>query len=70
MRAIINFIHLHSRIAMIFEAQQKKPLILIRPVMTQWTSHALATKRLLKLFISLQTLVIEKYHDMLETIDP
>lgn len=69
MRAIINFINLHSRIALMFEAKQERPLMLIRPVMTRWTSHASATKHLCKLAVPLQTLVFEKHDEMLETID-
>ena len=43
--------------------------MLIRPVMTRWTSHASATKRLCKLAVPLQSLVLEKYDEMLQTVD-
>lgn len=35
MRAFVSFVNSHSRIAVMFEAKQEKPLVLIRPVMTR-----------------------------------
>ena len=68
MCAIINFIKSHSCIAVMLEAKQVKLLILVRPVMTRWTSHVYTTKALCGQSFPLQTLVLEKHDEMLETI--
>lgn len=65
MRAIVTFWNNHSRPKALLDAKQLKPLTLIRPVVTRWTSHFVAAKRLLLLQIPLQTLVIEKRNEIL-----
>lgn len=70
MRAIANWFNTHSRPnAMMGTYQERpKPLTLIRAVQTRWTSHFVASKRLLQLAISLQTLVITQRDEILETV--
>ena len=70
MRAIVNWFNTHSRPnAMMGACQNRvKPLTLLRPVQTRWTSHFVASKRLLQLAIPLQTLVISQKDEVLDTV--
>lgn len=50
------------------EQVQGRSLVLIRPVLSRWTSHAAAAKRLIKLSIPLQPLVLRKREELLASI--
>lgn len=69
MRTIINWFNNHSRARDLFlERQDDKGLVLIRPVMTRWTSHSAAATRLVQLSVPVQSLILEKKGELLSGI--
>lgn len=69
MRIIINWFNNHSQARdLLLERQDGKGLVLIRPIVTRWTSHSAAATRLIQLSVSVQSLILEKKEELLSGI--
>lgn len=73
MRAVIQWFNGHSQLQMLLQEHQTGigiPVKLIRACQTRWTSHHSASKRMLRLAPIIETLVITKREEMLESLSP
>lgn len=70
MQGVIQCWNFHPRPQCLLaeEQVQGRALVLIRPVLSRWTSHAAAAKRLVKLSIPFQSLVLRKREELLVSI--
>lgn len=66
---VIKWFNNHSRALGLLKKVQLakigKILALIKPVLTRWTSHYLAIRRLVQLEIPFKQLLLDHYHDLL-----
>ena len=73
MGALINFFRGHDRIMGMLQREMHltglKPLRLVRPVLTRWTTHFQACRRLLEVEKAMRALVIRRREDILATIN-
>ena len=69
MRTIINWFNNHSHARdLLLERQEGRGLVLVRPVMTRWTSHSAAVTHLVQFAVTVQSLVLEKKEELLADI--
>ena len=71
MRGVIQWCNFHPRPQCLLadEQVQGRALVIIRPVLSRWTSHAAAAKQFVKLSIPLQSLVLRKREELLAKIE-